>query len=183
MTSQDLSAAVKKNPISATCAVLIVALLLVLYIRGGAQAEAEADLVEKAAKGERYAANMRNAAELEEQLNVVTAANKEIASRAVRIDQLGTNSQYFYKLEGDTGVKLIDFRQTTQSVPKAKTTFIPVGFSVSVQGELAQILQFLRLIESGAHYSRVLSASISGNTATRSGPLTMTLSLELLGTP
>lgn len=185
MTNQELAAFVKKNPISVGCGLLCVVLGAALYLRSDLKSEAEKQLAEKSAAGERYAANIKNSAQLEEDLNQLIAANKEIDARAVRINQLGTNSQFFYKLEGETGVKLVDFRQSTQnaSAVKGKGAFIPIAFNVSAQGDLRQLLHFLRLLENGAHYCRVLSASMNASSTTRSGPMTLTLSLELLGTP
>lgn len=183
MTTQDLMARIKKNPVSIACAAVSVALLLVLFFRADVKGEIENELAEKSAQGERYAANIRHAAQLEEHLNELVAANKEIESRAVRVTALGINSQFFYKLEGETGVKLVDFRQTTQSAGKGKGAYTPVGFTVSARGSFEQLLHFLRLLESGRHYSRVNSASVSVNTSKRSDPLTMTLNLELLGQP
>lgn len=182
MTNEELAVFVKKHPISVGCAVVSVGLLVSMYFRSDLKTEADTLLAEKTAAGERYAANIKNSAQLEDDLAKVTAANKEIDSRAVRINELGTNSQYFYKLEGETGVKLIDFRQTTQSGAKGKGAFLPVGFTVSAQGELRQLLEFLRLIESGTHYCRVTTATIS-STTTRTAPMTLTLSIEMLGTP
>ena len=183
MTNEQLIAFIKKNPISVGCAVLSIAIILALYFRRDLKSELDALLAEKTALGERYATNIKNSAQLDEDYNLVSAANKEIDTRAIRINQLGTNSQFFYKLEGETGVKLIDFRQTTQSATKTKNAFTPVAFAVSAQGDWQQLLHFLRLLESGAHYCRVNSASINANATARNGPMTLTLALDLLGTP
>ena len=184
MTNEELFAFVKKNPISVACGVVAVGLVLSLYFRSGLQEEAEGILAERTAAGERIAANIKNSADLEEDFARISEANKEVALRAVRINELGTNSQFFYKLEGDTGVKLVDFRQTTQSAAKGRGTYQPVGFSVSVQGDLPQLLHFMRLLESGSRYCRVMSASIArSSSAGRNAPMTLSLNLELLGTP
>ncbi len=82
-------------------------------------------------------------------------------------------------------MKLINFSQApTQPTTKgAKTTFAAVPFSVSVQGTLPQVLNFLRQVESGTHYARVNPSAISISQSGRGGPLTLTLNLELLGLP
>lgn len=185
MTNQDFGALVKKNPVSFGCAALSVALVAGLYFRSDATPEAGADLTQKSATGERIALNIQYSAQLKEQVDSVVAATREIDSRIIRTSQLGTNTQYFYKLEADTGVKIIDLRQTTPAIAArpAKGTFGPVAFAVTVQGDLTQILGFLRQVENGAHYSRVLTANWSGNAATRNSPLTLGLGLELLGLP
>lgn len=184
MTNEELMAFVKKNPISVGCGVVSLALLASLYFRSDLKTNAETLLAEKSAEGERLASNIRHSDGLDEDLARVTAANKEIDSRLVKISELGNNSQFFYRLEGETGVKLIDFRQLTHTPGKAKGAFTPVGFSVSAEGDMRQLLHFLRLLESGTHYCRVLTASITNRgPAARNPALTISLNLELLGAP
>ena len=52
-----------------------------------------------------------------------------------------------------------------------------------MQGDLKIILEFLQQLENGAHYCSVLTATCSGNSANRETPLTLALTLELLGIP
>jgi hypothetical protein len=185
MNTQELIAAVKKNPVSFGCGALSLALIAAIYFRSDGIPQAEAELAEKSAQAEKIALNIKYSAQLKEHDEALVTANREIDSRIIRASQLGTNTQYFYRVESQTGVKIIDLRQiTAATVSKpAKGTFVPVAFSVSVQGSLKQILEFLRQVENGAHYSRILTASCNGNAATRSSPLTLALSLELLGLP
>jgi hypothetical protein len=185
MTGQEFSALLKKNPVSFGAGVLSLALIGAIYFRSGEIPAAEAELVQKSAEGERYATNVKFSAQLKEQQDAVVAANKEIDTRIVRASQVGANTQYFYELEKETGVKLIDIRQLTTSVtlPKGgKNAFVPISYSVSAQGTLNQLLDLLRSIEAGAHYSRVLTATC-GRTAPNRGLLTLSLTLELLGLP
>jgi hypothetical protein len=182
MTNEELVAFVKRNPISVGCGVLSVLLAVAIYFRSGSLPAAEATLAEKSAEADRYAANISHSKELKEQFDALVAANKEIDSRLVRASQLGINSQYFYQLERETGVKLLDSRPGI--VPKgAKTTFVPVPFNVAAQGSLTQLFQFLYYLESGARYSRVLNATFATSGNNRSDPLTLSLSIELLGLP
>jgi hypothetical protein len=185
MTNQEFVVLAKKNPVSFGCAALSLALVAGLYFRSEAMPEAEAELTQKSASGERMALNIQYSAQLKEQADAMAAATKEIDSRIIRTSQVTTNTQYFYKLEADTGVKISDLRQTTPAVvaKPPKGTFVPVAFSVTVQGTLSQLLEFLRQVENGAHYSRVLTATWNGNAANRNSPLTLGLSIELLGLP
>ncbi len=183
MTNQELAAFVKKNPITVGCGLLSLALAVGIYFRGDLIPAAEAELAQKSAEGERYAANIRNGDQLKEQYTVLLAASKEIDARALRVSQFGANSQFFYKLESEAGVKLADPSQTTRTAAKGKTLFVPVAFSVSAQGDLPRLVYFLRLLEGGARYSRVLSASINQAGTNRAAPLSLTLNVELLGLP
>ncbi len=185
MSNDELFSFIKKNPISVGCGVLSLFLAVGLYLRSTEIPEAEDILIQKTAMAERYALNIKNSVQLKEQADALAAANKELDSRIIRASQLGSNTQYFYKLQSDTGVKLIEFRQTTVVIPptKAKTTYSPIVFNVAVQGTLSQVMNFLRQLESGTHYCRVLTANCSGNASARNQPLTLSLNLEMLGLP
>lgn len=186
MNGQVLLKIIKKNRLGVTCGALSLVCAVIIFLRSEAIPTAEALLAQKSAEGEKIATNIQYSAQLKEQVETLSTANKEIESRILRASQLLTNTQYFYKLESETGVKMLDsIRQvTSSSVSKpAKGNYLPVAFSVSVQGDLNQILAFLRGLESGTHYCRVLSATFSVNSAQRNSPLTLALSLELLGTP
>lgn len=184
MSGDDLKALIRKHPVSFGCGLLSILLGVGIYFRGGEIPDSEAELAERAAEAERFAANIKNAAQLKEQLDAMVAANKEIDVRIIRAGQLGVNNQYFFKLESETGAKLVDFRQAPlQPVKGAKTIFTPVPFTVSVQGTLPQIFEFLHRLESGAHYCRVISATCGITPANRGGLITLGLNLELLGVP
>ena len=185
MTGQDISAGIKKSPLIFTCVVLSILLIGAIYFRSDTIPKAEAQLAEKSAEGEKIALNVTYSAQLKEQTEAVEAALKEIDARIIQASQLGTNTQYFYTIESQIGIKMIDLRQTTPATvaKPAKGSFLPVAFSASVQGDLNHILEFLRQLENGAHYCRVLTATCSGNSANRNSPLTLALSLELLGLP
>ena len=184
MTNQDLLALIKKNPISVACGAVAIGLAVAIYFRSGGIPAAEADLAQRMAEADKYAANITYSVSLKEQHDALVDAGKEIDSRLIRASQLGINNQYFFKLESDTGVKMIDFRQgQIAAVRGPKGAYSPVPFSVSVQGEMKQVVHYLNLIESGAHYCRVISASLTPVGVARPGLLSMSLNLELLGLP
>lgn len=185
MTNDALIALLKKNPISVGCGVVSLLLVGWLYYRSDAIPAAEAEFAQKQAEAERLATNLKYSVQLKEQLGKMLAANKEINARIIKASQLGTNTQYFYELERETGVKMVDFRPLPVNPPAkgSKSAFIPVGFSVSVQGSFPQVLDYLRQLEMGAKYSRVLTASVSGSVTNRKAPLTLTITVDLLGLP
>lgn len=179
MTTPELVAWIKKNPISVGCGVLSLVLAAAIYLRSDAIADANQTLDQKTAEGQRYALNRTNSAQLNDQLEALTAADKVIESRLIRASDLGINQQFFFKLESESGVKLLDLRQSSRPGPGGKA-YVPIGFNVSLQGDFEHVIKFLRLLEDGAHYCRIDTATCSGN---RAGGLTLTLTLDLLGTP
>lgn len=189
ITNEQVVALLKKNPVVSGAVFVGVLLLVAIYLRMDAMPAAIAELETKSAEGRRLAENIKNSAQLPEQLAALTQAGKEIEARLLRASQLANNLQYFYRLESDTGVKLLDLRQSATPRAPANATKVPVGFTVSVQGNYQQVFDFLRRLESGTHYCRVQSASFSPLAEAGEASLTrptsarLTLNLELLGTP
>lgn len=186
ISNEDLIALIRKNPVAIGCAVVALACGAALYWRSDLIPAAEAELEQKAAEGRRIDLNLRHAAQLPEQLAALSGAMAEIELRLVSADELAKNLQYFYKLETETGTKLLDLKQTTirnQAKTATKDSFTTVPFILSVSGDYVSLLQFLRRLESGAHYPRVALASITASGLDRTGPLSLQLNLDLLGRP
>ncbi|MBC7369531.1 MAG: hypothetical protein H7343_22410 [Undibacterium sp.] len=185
MTNEQLFALIKKNPLSVGCGVLALLIGVVISVRIDSVPERAKLLEQKIAEGERLNANVNNAAQLPEQLAALTEARIEIEKRLVRGADLAQNLQYFYRLEADTGVKLINLRQNSSGVtkPGANGPLAGVGFTVSFQGSYFTVMEFLRRLESGTHYSRFTVVNLVFAGANRNGPLVMSVSLELLGQP
>ena len=188
MTGEDVTSFLKSNPISVACGALALTLAAATYFRSDRVPESEALLDQKATLGERIDANLKNGVQLAEQHAQISASRQQIESRLVRADEIAKNLQFFYKLEADTGTKLIDLRQNVMPAVKAKTKgfYLPVGYSISVRGDYIHLLDFLRRLESGQRFCRVHSATVGLTGSTdkdRGNELTVTLGLELLGQP
>jgi len=187
ISNNQLFSMVRGNPILVGCIVVCAALGAGIYYRSDVLPERQQALEKMTSEGRRLALNVRNGTQLSEQMAALTSARAEIEQRMIRKDELATNLQYFYRLESETGIKLVDLRQGT-SVSGASTVakgsaFSPVLFNVSVQGEFPVLIDFLRRLENGANYARVVQASTAANPPGRSGPLLLQLSVELLGQP
>lgn len=184
MTNAELLAFVRKNPIGIGSGALALVLAGAIYYRSGQVPESEAELAQKSAEGERYAANLKYATQLQEHYDALVAANKAIDARIVRASQFGKNLQYFYKLESETGVKLTTDPRISPPAAKKdpKAAYVSIPCNLSVQGTLPQLLGFLRRLENGTHYCRVLNVSLVP-APDRNAPLSLSLNLELLGLP
>lgn len=149
-----------------------------IYLLDSKIEAAHAELDQKSIEGARLAANVSYSSQLTSQLDAVTKARETIINRLVRPADLATNLQYFYRLEKEAGVELIDVRQNT-STGKSKSGS-GVSFSVSIKGDYPALMGWMRKVENGPHYSRFISASM-GTTVERKGPLTLSVTVELLG--
>lgn len=185
MTTEDLVPLLKKNPISVGCGVIALVVAAVIYFRNGEIPAAEEELVQKSAEAGRLAANVQNAAQMKEQLEALAIADKEVESRLMHVSQTLNNYQFFYKLESETGTKMTVLNQVPISAGKggAKSAFLSVPFTITVQGTQPQMLDYLRRLESGARYCRVISVTCGVPITDRAAPLTLALNLEMLGLP
>jgi Tfp pilus assembly protein PilO len=187
ISNEQVIAFVKKNPIGFGCGALCLVLVAAMYYRSELVPATETELEQQSAEAERLGSNLKNAAQLQEQFDAMIAAGKQVDARLVHPSDPAKNQQYFFKLEADTGTKIECHQNTLPAEKDRKTIYLSVPYTVTVQGDYPQILNFLRRLESGAHYCRVLSASLtSGGALVGEGtdsPLTLSLNLELLGQP
>jgi Tfp pilus assembly protein PilO len=184
MTSADLIATIKKQPVGFACGVLCVILGALLYLRSSKIGESQAEYEAKSAEAAKILANVRYSDKLPEQVAEIQAATKEMESRLIRSGQLAVNLQYFYKLEAENEVKLLDVRQTP--IKPSKALYIGIPYTVGVQGSYKQIVAFLQRLESGQHFCRFNNISFNkgGASAGAGGSnMTVNLTLELLGQP
>jgi hypothetical protein len=179
----------KKYPLSASATGLALAFALAWYLRSSAVVESEQRRAELITEKTRIEGNIRNAAQLQEQLDTLLSANTLVAGRLVKAGDLAANQQYFYELEASAGVKITDLKTQTSTSSKGavaqRGTYAPVSYSCAIQGGYVQMLTFLRKLEKGRHYNRIVSGSIiAANAEEHTDPqLTLTLSVDLLGVP
>lgn len=183
MTSADLVSLVKKQPVGFACGVVSLILAGFLYYRGGVVGEKQTEYETKSAEAAKIVANVAASRDLPEQVKEIQALTKELEGRLVSAGQLAINQQYFYKLELESEVKLLEVRQN--ALPKkGAATYSGVSFNVTVQGPFKKIMTFLNRLENGRHLCRFTGAAF-GKSRGGSTPdeMTLALNLELLGQP
>jgi Tfp pilus assembly protein PilO len=184
MNASSLLAAAKKQPIGVGCAVICLVCAFLLYYRGDKIDELQTRYEAKSAEAAKITANVRNSANLTEQVAEIQAFSKDMESRLVRAGQLAVNLQYFYKLEAENEVKLVDIRQNNVSGVKAGKLYTGIPYNVGVQGNYKQVLAFLNRLEAGRHFCRFLNINLTKSSSTTSSDaMSLTLGIELLGTP
>lgn len=192
MTGADLIALLKKHPVGVVC--LIIALLCGAgyFVRGDKVGERQEMLAARTKEAQAMAANLRNAAGLPEQTEAIQAAVRQVEGRLIKANQLAINQQLFFRLENETAVRLVDIRQGGVPAGRAaaKTQYIGVPFTLSVQGSYKQVTDFLQRLERGPGFCKFsslsftkLAGSSEGSASTGAGLMSISLSIELLGTP
>lgn len=180
ITAQSVGAILKKYPILWACGFITVGLAAVLYLRSDLQAEKSAELEKLTREGARYRANISNSVQLQDQLDFLVRANEAVRARALKVDGLAENLQYLYRLESEVGVKYLDLRPGGKAaIPKQPPTYLPINYTVSMQGSFAQMITFIRHFEQGAYFARINAASANGSDSS----VTVNLTIDLLGVP
>jgi Tfp pilus assembly protein PilO len=183
MTSADLIVLIKKQPLGFACGLVSLVVAGVLYFRSSKIDESQVEFEARSAEAMRIVSNVNASKNLTEQVQEIQAHAKEMEGRLVRAGQLAANQQYFYKLEAENDVKLLDVRQN--SLPRTSAaTYQGIPFSVTVQGSYKQVMVFLNRLENGrhfCHFSSVVFSKTSGGVDAQT--MTLTLNLELLGQP
>ncbi len=188
MNLQGLILFVKKHPVGVGCAILAVVLGGLTFVRGGSVSELETMLQERTDQGDRLKNNLRYSAQLGEHLALVEQAVSTVERKAINPGALAINLQFFYRLEQELGLTLVDLRQGVVTESKEPREYLSVPYLVSVQGTYLQILDFVQRLEQGERIVQFATANISparGLSAQRADPtdplLVLTLDLVLLG--
>ena len=182
LEGKDIVNAAKKRPLIFVCAAVIFVLLIMIYWRLGAIETLRAQVDERTSVLQKNKANAAYAVQLDAQLKELTEINKKIKGSALIADNAAQNQQIFFRMEADSGAKLIDIQQrpVDTSLPKgaAALTYNPVVFAMTVEGEYRQILTFVRLLEAGPVINRVSAGTLAmgGN-----GLPNLSLTVEMLG--
>lgn len=191
MTALKVPNFIKKQPVAVVCALVCVGLAVAIYFQKGALVAAQADLDDRTSQGKHYKENVTNASKLDEQSEAMTQAIEAIEARLVHADRIPTNKKYFYEIQSKTQTKLTGLTQsgvTPSSKSISKTSYVGVPFAMNVQGTYPQILDFMRRVENGEHFSRLQGLLLSHAGDVENGPahaptLSLSLNLELLGLP
>ena len=181
LETKDLVAAFKRRPLVFICGGVVIALGLALYFRSGVGDELQARLAEREKEFARMANNTKFSAQLDAQLQALREANATLETGALRVGELARNQQVFFRLEEQTGVKLLDIRPLNINVPAKAgpaTTYVGIPFSLTIKGEYPQLIDFLQRLDRGATLARVTSASVA---PPDEGIQTLSLGVELLG--
>ncbi len=188
MNLQGLLSFIKKHPLGVGCAAVAVILGVLTVVRGGSVSELETQLLERTDQGDRLKNNLRYSAQLDEHAATMAEAVRTIESKAINPGALATNLQFFYRLEQEFGLTLVDIRQGVVAESKEPREYLSVPYVVAVQGTYLQLLDFLQRLEQGDRIVQFATANFSparGAAAQSVDPtdplIVLTLDLFLLG--
>jgi Tfp pilus assembly protein PilO len=182
MTTADLVEKLRRYPIPSVSAIVVLVCLLVLYFRIDVVPDLKARLGEVQDQRVQVDLNVVAGATLGDHLAEMRERFAALDARVVQPSELATNMNYFYQLESDTGVSLIDLRQNvTAEKPAPKTQLVGIGYSISLAGSYAQVIGYLNELETGTRLYRLRNFNIQRGRELNQSAVTLGLNLELLG--
>jgi hypothetical protein len=147
--------------------------------------EAEREATSKNAV--RIHSNVVNATSLAEQVKTITELNAAVNARLARVNDLAGNTQFFYKIEAETGVRESALSPVTMPVKRPPgSLFTSVAFNCAVEGRFSQIVAFLDRLEGAAWYGRVSTLNLRqlvGVDGRGEPQLAAVLTVEILAQP
>lgn len=187
MTTDDFQTLIKKHPIGFGSGLLCIICGVLLYIRYDNISARQIELEAVSSEAKTMTTNVRNMADLPEQLAKMQAMSKELEGRLIQANQLALNLQYFYKLEADHQVKFSTVRQDTVPLSNtAKPLFVAVPYTITAVGSYKNLMGLLNQTEHGRSFCRVNSAVFSKSAtepnATDSN-MSLALNIDILGQP
>lgn len=163
-----------------------VVLAAAYFFRGGALDSARAECENLEAEGKKTERNVRNAKDLEKHIAAMQSGLVQLEAKLARVDDVSGSQEYFYGLEGASGVRVTVLRPLGLSKGNAATSYQPTGFNVVVEGEYGQLIAFLRSLENGSRLYRLVDFAVqraSGGSSTDSAAKprgVLTINLQLL---
>ena len=191
ISNQQAVALLRKYPVPVACILICLGLIFFAYYRMDEIASSESKLQDRTLYAERLLQNIKNANQLKQQVDALSAAQSKIDGRLLRASSLASNLQYFYKLETETGIKLLDLRQgiiDPENKAKKTASYITIPFTVTVEGDFSHLLSFLRSLEYSPHFCSfqsvvIASAPVASGVSEDGAPLMqLSLRIEFLGT-
>lgn len=169
------------QPIPAICGLVVFVLILAFYFRGASAVGVQSQLDERNKHYRDLKANVASSVKLDEDLRRLVEYNKKIADGALRVGDIVQNLQFFYKIESETGVKLVDLRQ--QVVPPlskgaSPSSYVGVGFSLSIEGDYEKIILFCDALKHSSALAKIANFSISKSER----GLVANMAVQLVGT-
>ena len=190
ISNEKVLEAVKKNKVVSVSIACVIVFGLAAMIRWSAVEDAQSELDAISTEAARYANNLRNASQLTADQALLAKRTSEIEARMLKVGALMENQQFFFDLEKNTGVKLVELRPGSEISPAARKGFYAaLPYSLTVTGTYPQLLTIIRRLENGPQFVRVLSAKLypapleASARGDAGSILVLTMDLEVLARP
>jgi len=177
----------RRYPIAAICGGITIVVVAVFALRFGLLDEAKQQLAQQQSEADALHRNIRNGTELPDQLTALQNGLARLEQRLMKSGDVAAYQQFFFKLETDSGVKIVRFQPANtarSSQVKQPGSYQPLGFDLTVEGGFPDLVRFAHNLEASSRHFRMVSFSVRRGAAAgpvQSNLVTLVMGLELLG--
>jgi len=189
MTAQDLIEKLRHYPVPSTCGAILLLCFFAFYLRMDLVTDLEIENEEVQRQVQQVEQNITHGKTLAADIAKLKEKVDDLDSRLIKPAELANNLKYFYEIEAITRASIGDLRQSVSAPAKGapKTILASVDYAVLITGSFHEIVAYLNELEHGRHFYRLKSLNLQRGRAepgtARTTPVSMSLNLELLGTP
>ncbi len=155
----------KKLAIPILSGVIILGCLLVFFFRFSLLGDLEESLAETEREVQTMRRNIKNADNLEEDLERIKALADQVNARAVEPEDTAVNIDYFYQFETEgLEISAVDQRDVPagkEETPWTMKNFGVTLFSIQATGDFQEIMDFLFRVRGGPKLVRVVNFSVT----------------------
>ncbi|MBC2606840.1 hypothetical protein [Pelagicoccus albus] len=193
MSLETILAYLKKNyVVVASGLVALVCISFYLY-RGKSITVLEADYDDLSVRHTRILRNLKNASDIEVDLERLDQLQADVESRLFLPEDLATNQRYFYQIESTTGVEMTSLQQLLKALPTGKNAkkarkkaqkspYQELVYDMNIHGTYPEVLEFMRGVEGGKALAALDGFSVVPiNGASVETRLNMRISYNVLG--
>lgn len=144
----------KQFPILFVCGLLIPLSVILFFMRGPKISDYEAELTRLEGEWNRIQQNRERSVGLEDDIEVLDEGLSSIQGRLMNVDEVASNYEFFYGLERQTGVSLVQFAQGAafdgEDLPLTLENlkhFTVIPYDVVMTGTLQELLSFMDLLD------------------------------------
>lgn len=154
MNLSVISKKFKQFPILFVCGLLIPLSVVLFFMRGPRISHYEGELTRLEGEWNRIQQNRERSAGLEDDIEVLDDGLATIQGRLMNVDEVASNYEFFYGLERESGVSLVQFSQgkafAGEDLPlntEELKHFMVIPYDVVMNGTLQEILTFMDLLD------------------------------------
>lgn len=161
MNSEQLIAKLKQYPLAVGCALVILVMAVLTFLRGDRIVELEKEAQALQEKVDIINRNRENAVNLQANLDQLQALADNIDSRVIDPEANTDNYRYFLSMSEKAQVNLVDPSTGKVTEGAGMKVYSLVQYPLSVSGQFENVLKFIYYLRTGDHIVRIDSMSLS----------------------
>jgi len=162
MNLSGIGKSMRQYPVLFVCGGVVLLLLVLLFMRGPKANQYDAALAELDVKWRNIQTNLERSTQLEQEIEAIESGLERIRGRLMSVEDVAVNYEFFYGLERDSSVTLVQFSQDKASdgeaLPigrKSLRHFSVIPYDLQMRGTLPQLLAFVESLERQDYIVRI----------------------------